>query len=258
ASAIRSALQPNTRMLYTETPTNPMMSITDIRMVAGIAKEASAMLVVDNTFATPYFQRPLTLGADIVIHSATKYLGGHSDLIHGIVVTSSTDIADRLRFIQNAAGAVPGPFECWLLLRSSKTLALRMRQHAENAMCIADVLSADDRIGAVHYPGLPTHPQHALAASQMSGFGGIISIELGSLERARAFTNALRIFTLGESLGGVESRVCHPVSMTHGSIPPNQRLRLGITDGLVRLSVGVEDVHDLVADVRHALLSLSA
>ncbi|MFM8472349.1 MAG: trans-sulfuration enzyme family protein [Candidatus Kapaibacterium sp.] len=258
ASAIRSALQPNTRMLYTETPTNPMMSITDIRMVAGIAKEASAMLVVDNTFATPYFQRPLTLGADIVIHSATKYLGGHSDLIHGIVVTSSTDIADRLRFIQNAAGAVPGPFECWLLLRSSKTLALRMRQHAENAMRIADVLSADDRIGAVHYPGLPTHPQHALAASQMSGFGGIISIELGSLERARAFTNALRIFTLGESLGGVESLVCHPVSMTHGSIPPEQRLRLGITDGLVRLSVGVEDVQDLVADVRHALLSLSA
>ncbi|MFM8438993.1 MAG: trans-sulfuration enzyme family protein [Candidatus Kapaibacterium sp.] len=258
ASAIRSALQPNTRMLYTETPTNPMMSITDIRMVAGIAKEASALLVVDNTFATPYFQRPLTLGADIVIHSATKYLGGHSDLIHGIVVTSSTDIADRLRFIQNAAGAVPGPFECWLLLRSSKTLALRMRQHAENAMRIADVLSADDRIGAVHYPGLPTHPQHALAASQMSGFGGIISIELGSLERARAFTNALRIFTLGESLGGVESLVCHPVSMTHGSIPPEQRLRLGITDGLVRLSVGVEDVHDLVADVRHALLSLSA
>ncbi|MFM2133958.1 MAG: hypothetical protein RL156_1239, partial [Bacteroidota bacterium] len=210
--AIRAAIQPNTLMLYTETPTNPMMSITDIRMVAGVAKETGAMLVVDNTFATPYFQRPLTLGADIVLHSATKYLGGHSDLIHGIVVTSSTDIAERLRFIQNAAGAVPGPFECWLLLRSSKTLALRMRQHAENAMQIAKVLSENSSLKAVHYPGLPSHPQHALAASQMSGFGGIISIDLGSLEKAKAFTSALKIFTLGESLGGVESLVCHPVS----------------------------------------------
>jgi cystathionine beta-lyase/cystathionine gamma-synthase len=254
--AIRAAIQPNTRMLYTETPTNPMMSITDIRMVAGVAKETGAMLVVDNTFATPYFQRPLTLGADIVLHSATKYLGGHSDLIHGIVVTSSTDIAERLRFIQNAAGAVPGPFECWLLLRSSKTLALRMRQHAENAMQIARVLSENTSLNAVHYPGLPSHPQHALAASQMSGFGGIISIDLGSLDKAKAFTSALKIFTLGESLGGVESLVCHPVSMTHGSIPVEQRLRLGITDGLVRLSVGVEDCADLLEDVQNALKTI--
>ena len=254
--AIRAAIQPNTRMLYTETPTNPMMSITDIRMVAGVAKETGAMLVVDNTFATPYFQRPLTLGADIVLHSATKYLGGHSDLIHGIVVTSSTDIAERLRFIQNAAGAVPGPFECWLLLRSSKTLALRMRQHAENAMQIARVLSENTALKAVHYPGLPSHPQHALAASQMSGFGGIISIDLGSLDKAKAFTSALKIFTLGESLGGVESLVCHPVSMTHGSIPVEQRLRLGITDGLVRLSVGVEDCADLLEDVQNALKTI--
>ncbi|MFN4769702.1 MAG: cystathionine gamma-synthase [Candidatus Kapaibacterium sp.] len=254
--AIRAAIQPNTRMLYTETPTNPMMSITDIRMVAGVAKETGAMLVVDNTFATPYFQRPLTLGADIVLHSATKYLGGHSDLIHGIVVTSSTDIAERLRFIQNAAGAVPGPFECWLLLRSSKTLALRMRQHAENAMQIARVLSENTSLKAVHYPGLPSHPQHALAASQMSGFGGIISIDLGSLDKAKAFTSALKIFTLGESLGGVESLVCHPVSMTHGSIPVEQRLRLGITDGLVRLSVGVEDCADLLEDVQNALKTI--
>lgn len=253
--AIRAAIRPNTRMLYTETPTNPMMSITDIRMVARVAKEASAMLVVDNTFATPYFQRPLTLGADIVLHSATKYLGGHSDLIHGIVATSSTEIADKLRFIQNAAGAVPGPFECWLLLRSSKTLALRMKQHAENAMKLAEVLSTHEKLSTVHYPGLPTHPQNALAASQMSGFGGIISIDLGSLERARAFTSALRIFTLGESLGGVESLVCHPVSMTHGSIPFEQRQRLGITDGLVRLSVGVEDFADLLSDVLSALES---
>ena len=254
--AIRAAIQPNTRMLYTETPTNPMMSITDIRMVAGVAKETGAMLVVDNTFATPYFQRPLTLGADIVLHSATKYLGGHSDLIHGIVVTSSTDIAERLRFIQNAAGAVPGPFECWLLLRSSKTLALRMRQHAENAIQIARVLSENTSLKAVHYPGLPSHPQHALAASQMSGFGGIISIDLGSLDKAKAFTSALKIFTLGESLGGVESLVCHPVSMTHGSIPVEQRLRLGITDGLVRLSVGVEDCADLLEDVQNALKTI--
>lgn len=254
--AIRAAIQPNTRMLYTETPTNPMMSITDIRMVAGVAKETGAMLVVDNTFATPYFQRPLTLGADIVLHSATKYLGGHSDLIHGIVVTSSTDIAERLRFIQNAAGAVPGPFECWLLLRSSKTLALRMRQHAENAMQIAKVLSENSSLKAVHYPGLPSHPQHALAASQMSGFGGIISIDLGSLEKAKAFTSALKIFTLGESLGGVESLVCHPVSMTHGSIPVEQRVKLGITDGLVRLSVGVEDCADLLEDVQNALKAI--
>ena len=254
--AIRAAIQPNTRMLYTETPTNPMMSITDIRMVAGVAKETGAMLVVDNTFATPYFQRPLTLGADIVLHSATKYLGGHSDLIHGIVVTSSTDIAERLRFIQNAAGAVPGPFECWLLLRSSKTLALRMRQHAENAMQIARVLSENTSLKAVYYPGLPSHPQHALAASQMSGFGGIISIDLGSLDKAKAFTSALKIFTLGESLGGVESLVCHPVSMTHGSIPVEQRLRLGITDGLVRLSVGVEDFADLLEDVQNALKTI--
>jgi cystathionine beta-lyase/cystathionine gamma-synthase len=254
--AICAAIQPNTRMLYTETPTNPMMSITDIRMVAGVAKETGAMLVVDNTFATPYFQRPLTLGADIVLHSATKYLGGHSDLIHGIVVTSSTDIAERLRFIQNAAGAVPGPFECWLLLRSSKTLALRMRQHAENAMQIARVLSENTSLKAVHYPGLPSHPQHALAASQMSGFGGIISIDLGSLDKAKAFTSALKIFTLGESLGGVESLVCHPVSMTHGSIPVEQRLRLGITDGLVRLSVGVEDCADLLEDVQNALKTI--
>ncbi len=255
--AVRAAIQPNTAMLYTETPTNPMMTITDLRSLATIAHEHKAWLVVDNTFATPYFQRPLTLGADIVVHSATKYLGGHSDLIHGVVITRHQDIADRLGFIQNAAGAVPGPLDCWLLLRSVKTLSLRMRQHAENAHAIATLLEKHPAVKAVHYPGLPSHPQHELAASQMSGFGGIISIELGSLEKAKQFTEAVQLFTLGESLGGVESLVCHPVSMTHGSVPVEKRQKLGITDGLVRLSVGVEDCDDLIADINDALAALS-
>ena len=256
-AAIRASVQPNTKMFYTETPTNPMMNITDIRMVSRIARQHNAMLVVDNTFATPFFQRPLSLGADIVVHSATKYLGGHSDLIHGIAVTSSPDIADQLKFIQNAAGAVPGPFECWLCLRSIKTLAVRMRQHEDNALRIAHALEHHKGLKAVHYPGLKSHPQHDLAASQMSGFGAIITLELGSLNRARAFTSALEVFTLGESLGGVESLVCHPVSMTHGSVPVEKRLKLGITEGLVRLSVGIEDEEDLLRDVELALDAVS-
>jgi cystathionine beta-lyase/cystathionine gamma-synthase len=250
---VRNAIRPTTKMIYTETPTNPMMTITDLRAVAAIASSVGALLVVDNTFATPYFQRPLELGADIVVHSATKYLGGHSDLIHGIVATNRPDLAERLQFLQNAVGAVPGPFECWLCLRSAKTLHVRMDRHAANAMAIATWLESHPAIKAIHYPGLPSHPQHALAASQMSGFGGMISIELGSLERARHVTEALRLFCLAESLGGVESLVCHPVSMTHGSVPPEQRARLGITDGLVRLSVGIEDVSDLLADLEQAL-----
>lgn len=250
---VRNAIRPTTKMIYTETPTNPMMTITDLRAVAAIASSVGALLVVDNTFATPYFQRPLELGADIVVHSATKYLGGHSDLIHGIVATNRTDLAERLQFLQNAVGAVPGPFECWLCLRSAKTLHVRMDRHAANAMAIATWLESHPAIKAIHYPGLPSHPQHALAASQMSGFGGMISIELGSLERARHVTEALRLFCLAESLGGVESLVCHPVSMTHGSVHPEQRARLGITDGLVRLSVGIEDVSDLLADLEQAL-----
>jgi cystathionine beta-lyase/cystathionine gamma-synthase len=250
---VRNAIRPTTKMIYTETPTNPMMTITDLRAVAAIASSVGALLVVDNTFATPYFQRPLELGADIVVHSATKYLGGHSDLIHGIVATNRPDLAERLQFLQNAVGAVPGPFECWLCLRSAKTLHVRMDRHAANAMAIATWLESHPAIKAIHYPGLPSHPQHALAASQMSGFGGMISIELGSLERARHVTEALRLFCLAESLGGVESLVCHPVSMTHGSVPLEQRARLGITDGLVRLSVGIEDVSDLLADLEQAL-----
>lgn len=250
---ITAALLPATKMIYTETPTNPMMTLTDLRAVAAIADAHGAMLVVDNTFASPFFQRPLTLGAHIVVHSATKYLGGHSDLVHGIVATNSHDIATRLGFLQNAIGAVPGPFECWLCLRSAKTLHVRMERHAMNAMAVAEYLRTHPRVQAVHYPGLPSHPQHTLARSQMSGYGGMISIELGSRERAVAVTKALKVFTLAESLGGVESLVCHPVSMTHGSVPPEQRQRLGITDGLVRLSVGIEDIDDILADLDQAL-----
>ncbi len=253
AENVRKAVKPNTRMIYTETPTNPMMTITDVRMVASIAREIGAFMVVDNTFASPYLQRPLDLGANIVVHSATKYLGGHSDLVHGIVATSSEEIGQQLHFIQNAVGAVPGPFESWLCLRSAKTLHLRMERHSENALHIAQWLESHSAVHAVHYPGLQSHPQHELAKGQMDAFGGMISMELGSLERAQQFTNKIQLFLLAESLGGVESLVCHPVSMTHGSVPEEQRLRLGITPGLVRLSVGVEDVHDLIADLEQAL-----
>lgn len=250
---IEAAIKPNTRMVYTETPTNPMMTITDLAAVGQLAKAYNLLMVVDNTFATPYLQRPLEHGAHIVLHSATKYLGGHSDLVSGIVTTSREDIAEQLGFIQNAAGAVPGPFDTWLLLRSSKTLAVRMDRHSSNAMQIAQFCAQHPKIKATHYPGLPSHPQHEIAKRQMSAFGGMISIELGSLERAIEVTNKLKLFTLAESLGGVESLVCHPVSMTHGSIPKEQRERLGVTDGLIRLSCGIEDVEDLMADVEQAL-----
>lgn len=250
---IEVAIKPNTRMVYTETPTNPMMTITDLAAVASVAAAHNLLMVVDNTFATPYLQRPLEHGAHIVLHSATKYLGGHSDLVSGIVTTSREDIAEQLGFLQNAAGAVPGPFDTWLLLRSSKTLAVRMDRHSSNAMKIAEFCAQHPKIKATHYPGLPSHPQHDIAMRQMSAFGGMISIELGSLERAVEVTNKLKLFTLAESLGGVESLVCHPVSMTHGSIPKEQRERLGVTDGLIRLSCGIEDVEDLMLDVEQAL-----
>jgi len=250
---IEAAIKPNTRMVYTETPTNPMMTITDLAAVASVAAAHNLLMVVDNTFATPYLQRPLEHGAHIVLHSATKYLGGHSDLVSGIVTTSREDIAEQLGFLQNAAGAVPGPFDAWLLLRSSKTLAVRMDRHSSNAMTIAEFCAQHPKIKATHYPGLPSHPQHDIAKRQMSAFGGMISIELGSLELAVEVTNKLKLFTLAESLGGVESLVCHPVSMTHGSIPKEQRERLGVTDGLIRLSCGIEDVEDLMLDVEQAL-----
>jgi cystathionine beta-lyase/cystathionine gamma-synthase len=250
---VANAIRPNTKMIYTETPTNPMMTITDITAISTIAKNASCFMVVDNTFATPYAQRPLELGASIVVHSATKYLGGHSDLVSGIVTTNDEAIAEQLGFIQNAAGAVPGPFDCWLLLRSAKTLAVRMDRHSANAQAIAEFCAGQPSILATHYPGLTSHPQHELAKRQMSVFGGMISIELGSKERAIQVTNKLKLFTLAESLGGVESLVCHPVSMTHGSIPKEQRERLGVTDGLIRLSCGIEDVDDLMADIEQAM-----
>ncbi len=250
---VRAAITPATKMIYTETPTNPMMTITDLRGMAEIAKGAGALLVVDNTFASPYLQRPIELGADIVVHSATKYLGGHSDLVHGVVITKHQDIADKLAYLQNSVGAVPGPLECWLCLRSAKTLHVRMDRHSSNALAIAERLEQHPNVKAVHYPGLKSHPQHELAKSQMDAFGGMISIELGSLENAKKFTERIKLFVLAESLGGVESLVCHPVSMTHGAVPKEQRDRLGITEGLVRLSVGIEDVDDLMADLENAL-----
>lgn len=250
---VQKALRPNTKMVYSESPTNPMMRLTDLEAVAKIAHAHNALFVVDNTFATPYFQQPITLGADIVLHSATKYLGGHSDLISGVVITSKEEIASKLQFIQNAAGAVPGAFDCWLLLRSVKTLALRMQQHERNALGIASAIENHKNIHGIHYPGLASHPQHELAKRQMSGFGGIISIELGSYKNAQTFVNKLDVFILAESLGGVESLICHPVSMTHGSIPKEQREKLGITEGLVRLSCGIEDTEDLINDVLNAL-----
>ncbi|HET6512470.1 MAG TPA: cystathionine gamma-synthase [Candidatus Kapabacteria bacterium] len=253
---IRKAIRPETRVVYTETPTNPMMSITDLRAVATLAKEHNLISIVDNTFASPFLQNPIDFGIDVVLHSVTKYIGGHSDLVGGALVTSNDKFAEQFKFYQNSVGAVPGPFDCWLLLRSVKTLALRMTAHSNNAMKIAEHLESHHLVEKVFYPGLASHPQHELAKKQMRGFGGMISIELGSIENAKNFSKALKLFTLGESLGGVESLLCHPVTMTHGSVPEERRLELGITPGLVRLSVGVEDVNDLLADIEAGLGSL--
>ena len=251
--AVRRAIRPNTRLILLETPTNPMMRLTDLRAVAGIAREAGVLLAVDNTFATPYNQRPLELGADIVVHSTTKYLNGHSDVVGGIVVTNDDQVAADLRFLQKATGAIPGPWDCWLVLRGTKTLHLRMETHNRNGQQIAEFLERHPKVERVYYPGLPSHPQHELARRQMRGFTGMISIELGSLERARKLVEGTRIFALGESLGGVESLIGHPAIMTHASVPRERREAMGITDGLVRLSVGVEDVNDLIEDLDQAL-----
>ena len=250
---VAAAVTPQTRMIYAETPTNPMMRLCDLAAAAEVARRASAVLVVDNTFATPYFQRPLELGADIVLHSTTKYLNGHSDMVGGMLVATRDDLAERLGFIQNAAGAVPGPFDCWLCLRGTKTLALRMRQHDANARRIAEWLTHHPKVERVYYPGLPSHPQHDLACRQMKGFGGMVSLELGSLERARGLVEHTRVFALAESLGGVESLIGHPASMTHASVPPEMRRGMGLTDSLVRLSVGIEEVEDLIGDLEQAL-----
>jgi cystathionine gamma-lyase len=250
---IRDAVRPNTKLVHVETPTNPMMRLTDIAAAAEIAHAAGALLSVDNTFASPYNQRPLELGADLVIHSTTKYINGHSDMVGGLVVTSSDELHEQLRFLQNAAGGIPGPWDCWLALRGTKTLHLRMRAHNENGQRVAEWLDAHPKIEQVYYPGLASHPQHELAKRQMKGFTGMISVETGSLERAKALVNNTRIFALAESLGGVESLIGHPAMMTHASVPKERREAMGLTDGLVRLSVGVEEVEDLVADLDQAL-----
>jgi cystathionine gamma-lyase len=253
---IREAVRPNTRWIHLETPTNPMMRLTDLRGAVEIAREAGALLSVDNTFASPYNQRPLELGADVVIHSTTKYINGHSDIVGGLVVVADDELHERLRFLQNAAGAVPGPWDCWLALRGTKTLHLRMRAHNENGQRIAEWLETQERIEKVFYPGLPSHPQHELARRQMQGFTGMVSVELGSMERAKRFVEAVRIFSLAESLGGVESLIGHPALMTHASVPVDRRQAMGLSDGLVRLSCGVEDVEDLIADLDGALRTL--
>lgn len=249
---VADAMQQTTRAVLVETPSNPLMRVTDLRAAAQIAHDKGALLVVDNTFASPYFQRPIEFGADIVFHSTTKYLNGHSDMIGGIAVCVDDGLAERLQFIHNSAGAVAGPFDAWLALRGTKTLHLRMRQHDANGREIATWLA--NRIGEenVYYVGLPSHPQHQLARSQMSGFGGMISIELGSKERAAHLLNRVRVFSLAESLGGVESLISNPATMTHASVPLDRRTSLGITEGLVRLSCGVEDIGDLLEDLEQA------
>jgi cystathionine beta-lyase/cystathionine gamma-synthase len=250
---IERALTPSTRMIYCETPTNPMMNLTDLAAVGDLAQAHGYLCVVDNTFATPFFQRPLELGADVVLHSTTKYLNGHSDMVGGLLVTSRDDLAERLAFIQNAAGAVPGPMDCWLALRGIKTLPLRMRQHDASGRRVAEWLTRQSLVTKVYYPGLPSHPQHEIACRQMSGFGGMISLDLGDAGRARRFVESTQIFVLAESLGGVESLIGHPASMTHASVPPTMRQAMGLTDSLVRLSCGVEDTEDLIADLDQAL-----
>jgi len=250
---IERAIQPNTKLVHIETPTNPLLAITDIVEVANLCRSKNLILSVDNTFMSPYFQNPLELGADIVVHSATKYLGGHSDLIGGILVFNSDEFYERLKFIQNAIGAILSPFDCWLLLRSVKTLAVRMERHNQNAMKVAEYLQSHPKVKRVFYPGLETHPQHSIAKKQMRGFGGMVSFEVEDFETAKNILYRFKIFTLAESLGGVESLVCHPATMTHASIPKEIREKNGLTDGLIRLSVGIEDVEDLLNDLEQAL-----
>jgi cystathionine gamma-lyase len=251
-ASVRAALRSNTKLFWIETPSNPLLKLVDIRAVANIANER--IVAVDNTFATPYFQQPLALGAHIVVHSTTKYIGGHSDVVGGIAITDDESLHEQIRFQQNAAGGVPGPHDAWLTMRGAKTLALRMREHARNAQIVAEFLAGRDDVARVYYPGLPSHPQHDLAKRQMSGFGGMLSFELaGAPHRALDFAARLKYFSLAESLGGVESLISHPARMTHGSIPKDVRERRGVTDGLLRVSVGIEDASDLLDDLREAL-----
>jgi len=248
------AIRPNTKMIWLETPTNPLLRLIDIQAVAEIAHRHNLLLVVDNTFASPYFQQPLKLGADIVVHSTTKYLNGHSDIIGGALVLNNEEVYQAIKFYQNAAGGVPSPFDSWLTLRGIKTLAVRMRQHEENAIAVAKFLTEHPRVEKVYYPGLPAHPDYALAKRQMSGFGGMVSFQFkGVYADVDKVVRRFKVFGLAESLGGVDSLVCHPASMTHGSIPKDIRESRGLTDTLLRLSVGIEDVDDLLADLEQAL-----
>ncbi len=248
------AIRPKTRLVWIETPTNPLLQLVDIEAVASICRSRGVLLVVDNTFATPYLQRPLTLGAHVVVHSTTKYINGHSDLVGGAVITSDRELFKAIKFYQNAAGAVPSPFDCWLTLRGIKTLAVRMKAHQENALAVAEFLQHHPFVESVRYPGLPSHPQHELAKKQMHGFGGMVSFQIcGGREEANVFFKTLKVFSFAESLGGVESLACYPSAMTHGSIPKEERERRGITDGTIRLSVGIEDKEDLIVDLEQAL-----
>ncbi|MDQ4126850.1 MAG: PLP-dependent aspartate aminotransferase family protein, partial [Actinomycetota bacterium] len=252
--AVEEALRPETKLLWIETPTNPMLTLSDIARLSELARERGAMVAVDNTFASPYFQNPLALGADIVVHSTTKYMGGHSDIVGGAVATSDPDLHEGMKFYQNAAGGVPGPFDSWLVLRGLKTLAVRMRQHEENALAVAEFLQGHPEVETVSYPGLPSHPQHELAKRQMSGFSGMVSFTLrGGAEAAYATVQRTRVFSFAESLGGVESLITHPATMTHAAIPREQREARGVTDGLMRLSVGIENKEDLISDLDQAI-----
>jgi cystathionine beta-lyase/cystathionine gamma-synthase len=253
---IEPAIKPNTKYLFIETPTNPMLHITDIQCASSLAHKQNVKVVVDNTFASPYTQQPLTLGADIVLHSTTKFLNGHSDSVGGVVVLKHQDDIDWMKFVQNAAGAILGPMDSWLILRGTKTLTVRMERTNDNAQAIAEYLEAHPKVTRTIYPGLRSHPHHALARKQMRGFGGLISFDVGSLENARTVLNRLRLMALAESLGGVETLISHPAIMTHASVPKERREMLGITDGLIRISVGIEDVEDLQADLDQALGAL--
>lgn len=251
---VEAAINEKTRLIWLETPTNPLLRLADLQAVGDLAKAHNLIYVVDNTFATPYFQRPLEFGANVIVHSTTKYLSGHSDIIGGAVITSDEELYEQIKFVQNATGAVPGPFDCYLALRGIKTLALRMREHERNAQAVAEFLESHPQVQEVYYPGLKSHPQHELARRQMSGFGGMVSFVVkGGLPAARALVNGTKLFQLAESLGGVKSLLCHPSSMTHAPIPRDVQEHCGIVEGLVRLSVGIESAADLISDLEQAL-----
>ncbi len=250
---VRRAIKPNTKIVFVETPTNPTMEIADLAAVAKLCKARKLISVVDNTFATPYLQNPLDFGIDIVLHSATKYLNGHSDMLGGLVVLNDHSLTERLRFIQKSVGAIMSPFEAWMCLRGIKTLAVRMARHDMNALEVAAFLNTHRKVKRINYPGLLSHRQHRLAQKQMRGFGGMISFDLGSLAKAKKLLKSVRLCSLAESLGGVETLISHPATMTHASVPPDERKRIGVTDGLVRISVGIEDVEDIIADLKQAL-----